>query len=214
MTLGIQKLIFSIMKQLLFDKIPKRKTFFGGSLLKRSHAKSARFLSTKSPIHLVLKSSKAKRNLSFLTLENQRTVKQVLKRTAYTFKIQILEFSNNGNHLHLLIRGYNRDQIKNFMRTLSALLSRYIQKKHKGHLILTNQTSKNTNPNTSSHKNRSPNAQGTIADTCSFWDQRPFTRIVESHKGYFVAKDYVVLNHLEALGIIPYQPRRTRYSSA
>lgn len=43
-----------------------------------------------------------------------------------------------------------------------------------------------------------------------FFDFRPFTRVVESRRGYEVARDYVILNQLEGLGIIPYQRERTR----
>ncbi len=187
------------MKQLLFDKIPKRKTFFGGSFLKNSHAKSARPISSKLPMHIVLKSSIAKGSLSFLFPKNQNTVKSILKKSAQIFHIQILEFSNNGNHLHLLIRGRNRNDIKNFIRTLSALLPRYIQNKHKGHKDI---------------KHSSMNPPNESKKTTSFWDQRAFSRIVESYKGYFVARDYVLMNHLESLGIIPYQIRKVRYSTA
>lgn len=187
------------MKQLLLDKIPKRKTFFGGSTLKKSHAKTTRPLSTKLPMHIVLKSSKAKGRLSLLFPKNQKIVKNLLQRVALLFSIQVLEFSNNGNHLHILIRGHHRNDIKNFLRTLSALIPRYIQQKHKGH----------------DSANKSPlNSPQTNINSNSFWDQRAFSRIVESYKGYFVARDYVLMNHLESLGIIPYQPRKTKYSSA
>jgi hypothetical protein len=43
-----------------------------------------------------------------------------------------------------------------------------------------------------------------------FWDYRPFTRVVEWLKGYRIAKDYVMLNRLEGLGIIPYQANRLK----
>ena len=40
-----------------------------------------------------------------------------------------------------------------------------------------------------------------------FWDFRPWTRIIEWKKAYSIAKDYVIQNHLEAMGLIPYKPR-------
>jgi hypothetical protein len=46
--------------------------------------------------------------------------------------------------------------------------------------------------------------------TKKFWDYRPFSRVVEWSKAYRIAKDYVLLNQLEGLGIIPYQPNRLR----
>ena len=48
--------------------------------------------------------------------------------------------------------------------------------------------------------------------TESFWDHRPFTRIVEWGRDYFGTKNYVEQNELEALGVIRYKPRkRDRY---
>ncbi len=187
------------MKQLVLSKIPKKKTFFGGSFLKKSHAKTARPISTKLPMHIVLKSSRAKGIYSFLFPKNQKIVKSLLKKTAHMFHIQIMEFSNNGNHLHLLIKGHSRLEIKNFIRTLSALLPRYIQNRHKG--------CESVLPNS-----RMPFYEK--EKTISFWDQRAFSRIVESFKGYCVVRDYVLMNQLESLGVIPYQSRKTRNSSA
>lgn len=43
-----------------------------------------------------------------------------------------------------------------------------------------------------------------------FFDFRPFTRVVESCRGYEIARDYVLLNQLEGLRVIPYQRERTR----
>lgn len=187
------------MKQLNFEKIPKRKTFFGGTLLKKSHAKTSRPLSTKLPIHIVLKSSKAKGNDSFLSPRNSRIIKVLIKKTSQRFRIQVLEFSINSNHMHILAKGCRREDLKGFLRTLSALIARYVQNKHK--------PQKSTTKNSSSNKSSQTNESG-------FWDQRPFTRIVESLRGYVVAKDYVVLNQLEALGVVSYKPRRIRVSSA
>ncbi len=193
------------MKQLALDSIPKRKTFFGGSFLKKSHAKVARPLSTKFPMHIVLKSSQAKGSLSFLFPKNQKIVKSLLKRASSLFRIQVLEFSNNGNHLHLLIRGHRREDIKNFLRTLSALLPRYIQGRHKG---LKGRIGMRNHVNA-----LNPEASEDLVCKNSFWDQRAFSRIVEGYKGYVVARDYVLMNHLESLGIISYQTRKIRYLS-
>ena len=35
-----------------------------------------------------------------------------------------------------------------------------------------------------------------------FWDFRPWTRIVEWKKSYSVVKDYIIQNHLEAIGLL------------
>ena len=48
--------------------------------------------------------------------------------------------------------------------------------------------------------------------TESFWDHRPFTRIVEWGRDYLGTKNYVERNELEALGAIPYRRRKDRYA--
>ena len=40
-----------------------------------------------------------------------------------------------------------------------------------------------------------------------FWDYRPWSRIVDWKKAYSIAKDYVIQNHLEAIGYIAHKPR-------
>jgi REP element-mobilizing transposase RayT len=152
-----------------------RKTFFGGSLLKNSHAKVARPLSVKKPIHLVLRSSLAKGRWNFLQTQNVKRIQSILRSQSKNFKITILSQKNAGSHLQLVVRGKDKNQIKNFIRTISALIARYVQRVHKG-----------------------------SAAKKSFWDQRPFTRIVEGYTGLGVALGIIVQNELEALGVIPY----------
>jgi hypothetical protein len=43
-----------------------------------------------------------------------------------------------------------------------------------------------------------------------FWDYRPWSRVVQWRKAYSVVKDYVIQNHLEAIGAISYKPRPRR----
>lgn len=46
-----------------------------------------------------------------------------------------------------------------------------------------------------------------------FFDFRPFSRVVAAgRRAYYIARDYVLLNQLEGLGIIHYQRERTRSS--
>jgi hypothetical protein len=43
-----------------------------------------------------------------------------------------------------------------------------------------------------------------------FWDFRPFTRVVKDWRGFKIASDYVVLNKLEAVGIVPKRDGRLK----
>lgn len=171
--------------QLYFNDsfIPKKE--FGGSLLKNSNAKKRRPLSTKVPVHLVLRSSIAKGAYSLRGPKTQYIIKNILSKQARKFGISIMEYSNNGNHLHLLVKLSNLATYKSFIRSITGLIARAA---------------------TGAEKNSSKNLK--------FWDKRPYTRLVQSFRGYKIAKDYVIQNHLEYIGVIPYTPRKTRYSSA
>ena len=87
------------------------------------------------------------------------------------------EFSNNGNHLHVLLRAKTRGGFQNFLRVLSAQIAARISGAKKG------------------------NAKG------KFWDKLAYTRLVEWGKSFRVAKAYVIQNFLEAAGVVPYKPR-------
>lgn len=151
-----------------------RTSFFGGTLLKKSHAKKARPLSCKLPMHLILRSSQAKGGWNFLRPHNVQIIRKILKAQSRNFKITVLKQKNAGTYLQLVIKGKSKKNILDFIRTISALTARYIQRVHKG-----------------------------SAAKKGFWDQRPFTRIVEGY-GFRVALSYIVQNELEALGVIPY----------
>lgn len=172
---------------------------FGGNLLKKSNAKSKRPISHKNSMHLVFRSTQAKGNKSFLNSQNAKRIKAIIQNQAKTTRIQIHEFANVGNHIHLLIKikaGNHfqaRQQLQKFFRAVTGLIARHVLKAERGPSV------------------------GKIPiqmKTTKFWDQRPFTRVVIGSRGYRFAKDYVVQNTLEALGIIPYQPRKFALSNS
>lgn len=162
----------------------KKMLQFGGSLLKNSNAKSARPLSTKHAMHVVLRSSKAKGDWSLRSLKNQKMVESTLKSLAKKYGLKIYEFANVGNHLHILLKLQNRRTFAPFMRALSGTIALKVTGANK----------------LSALKEK-------------FWDYRPWSRIVEWKKAYTIAKDYVIQNHLEAIGFIPYKPRKQRGST-
>lgn len=161
---------------------------FGGSLLKNSNAKTARPISNKLPMHLVLRSEIAKGPYSFL--KKASAIEKLVKQQAKKNNISVYSFANSGNHLHLLIKikASNRHQMqylwKRFIRSVSSLIAR---------LVLGFEKSK--------------------AKGIKFWSHRPFTRILSSWvKDFLYVKKYLFQNYLETLGLIPYQPRSLRKS--
>ena len=93
------------MKQI--ELLGKNKHFFkafGGTLLKNSHAKSARPTATKHPMHVIIRSSQAKGALSFQRGKKHRQVDQLVRRVCKKHGVRLYEYANVGNHLHLLIK--------------------------------------------------------------------------------------------------------------
>lgn len=156
---------------------------FGGSLLKKSNAKTARPLSTKKALHVVLRSSRATGEWSLRNLRNQKIIERILRRLAKEYGIKIHEFGNAGDHLQLLIRLKNRASFAPFIRALTGTIALQVTKANK----LAKLKEK-------------------------FWDYRPWTRILELKKAYTLAKDELIQHHLAAIGNLAYRPR-TFYES-
>lgn len=105
-------------------------------------------------------------------------VERTARSLAKKYGIKIYEFANVGNHVHLLIKLSHRFTFSPFMRALSGTIALKV---------------------TGANKLKGLKKK--------FWDYRPWTRIVEWKKAYTIAKDYVIQNHLEAIGFIAYRPR-------
>lgn len=155
---------------------------FGGILMRRAAYRRARPLSTKQALHLVLRSSQARGSWSFLTAKNRQIVDSVLTKFARKYGVKIYQRGVARDHIHLLVRTTNRFAYRAFIRALSGAIALKV-----------------------SGANR---FQGLRK---RFWDYRPFSRVVEWGRGYSLARDYVLLNQLENMGLIPYH--RGRLSS-
>jgi REP element-mobilizing transposase RayT len=121
------------MKQTELFKTSKR-TWHGGTRSK-GYRKEARPLSTKKWHHLVLKSNKAQGKWSFLAKHNKLVVTRVLRSQARKWGVEIKEWVNMGNHLHLKLRFQTRSHFQNFLRTVAALISRQITGAKKGNKL-------------------------------------------------------------------------------
>lgn len=143
----------------------KRYTHGGLSLKKRRKIK--RPLIPGAVTHLVLKSSKARGR--YCLLRNKRIVTALLKERADRFYIEVLDFVNMGNHLHLKVRFKDVKFFQNFLRTFSGLLARRITNSHKGRRFGT-----------------------------KFWDGLAFTRVLRSKIEEFGLKGYFEANREQA----------------
>jgi len=152
-----------------------------GGELRIGKAKVARPVATKRPMHFVLKSSLAKGEWSFLRKNNATFIKQLLKTLSARYGLTIYERSIGGNHVHFLLRPYNRELLKSFLRSFSGGVAQHITGCKKGKPL-----------------------------GRPFFDSLPFSRIVEWGCDFFGMKKYVLQNELEAHGLIAYTPRKSR----
>jgi REP element-mobilizing transposase RayT len=109
----------------------KAEKIFGGSLLK-GNAKKKRPVSTKHPMHVVLISSKAVGQRSFLNHRNRQSVDGIIFKQAKRFNIHIYHHENAGNHLHLSVRTRHRRSFLSFLKVISGLIARSIMGCEKG----------------------------------------------------------------------------------
>src|SRR5262249_43544587 len=121
--------------QLSFKQAPTFQKHFrtehGGGLY-QGKRKEARPLATKRPMHVVLRSSRAKGLWSFLHSRNRAAVENLVRKTALRFGVKLQQMANSGNHLHLIVQGQSRDGLQSFLRTFPALLARGITGAKKG----------------------------------------------------------------------------------
>ncbi len=101
----------------------------GGISLKKRR-KTARPLLPGKITHVVFKSSKATGALSFY--KHKRLVSALLSAKSKKFFIEILDWVNMGNHLHLKVRFKDRKRMGQFLKSFTGTLARQITGAKKG----------------------------------------------------------------------------------
>lgn len=119
-------------QQSLFDKEMKQRygrTTYGG-VKSKGHRKLERPFSRKYGMHIVLKSEKAKGALSLLKKEKQ--VAAVVYQTGEKFGVEVKDYVNMGNHLHIYVKTATRTQFQRFLRSITGSISRTVTGAKKG----------------------------------------------------------------------------------
>lgn len=107
-------------RQTGFSFIKDYKKEFGGSRLE-GRRKSRRPLSTRHPIHVVLKSTKHK-----VLHPSNGQLKQLLHRECERFQIRVYDFAINWSHIHILIKIPHREAYVSFVRSFCAQVIRLL----------------------------------------------------------------------------------------
>jgi len=147
-------------------------TDHGGDAVRGSR-KVARPLATKRPMHIVLRSSLAVKDKSFLRRKNRHLVEAILETLAARYGIRVMKFQNVGNHLHLLIQGKCRVLLQKFLRAFPSKVALAITGAKRGNPV------------------------------GRFFDSIFFSRVVEWGRDIRRLKNYFFKNELEASGLPP-----------
>ncbi len=110
------------MRQTSFQFLKNYKREFGGSLLDGKR-KSKRPLSTKHPLHLILKSSH-----NGLFNPGNQSLEKLIRSQAKKFGIKIYDLALNWSHIHFLIKLQDRRDYVKFVRSLTSILAIKIRK--------------------------------------------------------------------------------------
>jgi REP element-mobilizing transposase RayT len=163
-----------------FDRLGLGEKEFGGSRdLKKANAREARPISIKRPMHLVMRSRFATGERSFLRAKRARKITELVHRLGKEKGVKVYRFANSGNHLHFIVLPRSREAFKSYVKAITGIIAR---------LTL--------------------DAQRGSAKKIRFWDAKPYTKIIEWGREYKTTCDYLLQNTLEALGFIPYRPRK------
>ena len=152
----------------------------GGDITKGKR-KERRPIAINRSMHITLRSSHAKGAWSFLTGRNAKFIKSLLTSLSQQHQVTLYESANSGTHLHLLLRAKSRIDFQRFVRSLSSQIARFVSGAMKGKPF-----------------------QG------KFFDSLFFSRIVSWGREYASVLRYIRMNTEEALGLIPYTPRRNQ----
>lgn len=180
------------MKQFGFEKRNwKHALCHGGTLRQVRAGRGYRPLSTREPLHLVLKANRLTLRGSFRGARSFFLIHALLEKYARRFWIRIEQVSVQGDHIHLLIRAGRRSNYQAFFRVFAGQIAQRFQ-----NLGLVTDT---------------PGKAADQQKATRFWKHRPFTRVIRGgRRAYNTVRNYIQLNAKEALGDIPYRKERLK----
>jgi REP element-mobilizing transposase RayT len=151
-----------------------------GGDVRNGKRKISRPLDTKKALHVVLRSSRARRAWSMLRPELAARIRRKAGNLARRYDVRLYRYANAGNHIHLLATVRARPALQSFLRVFAGLTARLVTGARRGRPV------------------------------GRFWDRLAYTRIVSWGREFRAVGAYVRMNEAEARGLRPYAPRRHR----
>lgn len=88
--------------------------------------KTARPVSTRQPMYVVLRSTRAKGQLWLRRPTISSRIRAIISKQAEACRIELLQFANEGDSLHFLIRVPSRAAYQRFIRSVSGVITRQV----------------------------------------------------------------------------------------
>jgi REP element-mobilizing transposase RayT len=148
-----------------------------GGDVRRGKRKIARPLNTRLPVHVVLRSSRAKREWSMLRSAVAARIRRTVHRQARRYDVRVYRYANVGNHIHLLGQARSRPAFQSFLRVVAGVTARIVTGARRGRPV------------------------------GRFWDRLAYTRVVSWGCEFRCVGAYVQQNEDEARGLRPHERR-------
>ena len=187
--------ITHIMKQQSLIPNSRQKLEHGGATAIQKR-KEKRTISIKKPMHLVLRSDKAKGPRSFL--KNKPLVLKLLRLYSKKFAVRVYEIAVCGNHIHCLVKGSNRKQLQNFFRVFPGQIAQEILQHHPLKPTEKKAFAGGTHPKSQK----------------TFWSLLLYSKLISWVREYLSTKNYIIRNTMEALGLMAYVRNTKRIKPA
>ena len=132
--------------------------------------KTPRPFTPKTSLHIVLKSKRAQGAWSMKHRKNQSKITSMVYVYASRFRVHVYRFANVGNHLHLLVKANDRQDLADYLRVLAGRVAITVS-----------------------------GARKHVKRIGKFWDHLCWSRLVKWGKEFHIVQRYVFANELEAI---------------
>lgn len=168
------------LRQLRLPGVSKPRLEHGGDT-DRGKRKQARPFSSRRPLHVTLRSSRARGLWSLRRKANEAAVVEELEKAARRYGVKVYEMAIVDNHIHALVRARRREALANFLRFVAGRIAQRVTGARKG----------------------KPCPDG-------FWDRVAWSRVVTWGPEFRAVRRYIVQNLYETMGLIDMRPRRRK----
>lgn len=154
----------------------------GGILRKKRKGRGKRFVSDRHSVHMVLRSSRAEGAWCFCRKENRLKLRNIIEKFSVKNDVEVHSWTPANGHIHLHLKFSSKRAYKAFVRAVTSAIA----------MAITGVSRWN--------KNALNPSEWDEVQRRSFWDHRPFTKIVFGVKYFLALKDYIEINKIEGFG--------------